>query len=97
MITPSQILSARQAAGLSQAKAAKLIGYSLDAWIQWEKGRRGMHESLFDYFLIKTDQHPDFILFNRPVGHPVKTIIDYSRIDMYFDKNETIVNNLPID
>jgi len=81
MITPSQILSARQAAGLSQAKAAKLIGYSLDAWIQWEKGRRGMHESLFDYFLIKTDQHPDFILFDRPLGYP----------------DVTIVNNLPID
>jgi putative transcriptional regulator len=58
MITPSKILSSRQAAGLSQAKAAALIGYTLAAWQQWEHGRRAIHPSIFELFLLKSGQHP---------------------------------------
>ena len=52
--TPAQILAARQAAGLTQTEAARLIHCSLRAWQQWEGDERRMHPAFFDLFLRVT-------------------------------------------
>lgn len=46
--TPFQIREARQAAGLSQAAAAKLIGYSWRTWQGYESGERSMRAFIWD-------------------------------------------------
>ena len=38
MLTPRQIKEIRDKAGLSQAKAAKLIGATTQSWHKWEHG-----------------------------------------------------------
>lgn len=40
--TPAQIRAAREAAGLSTAEAADLVGNTARAWQMWESGERGM-------------------------------------------------------
>lgn len=58
---PSEILAAREAAGLTQTQAAELIWGTLRAWQDWETDgdqNRRMHPGLFELFLIKTKQHP---------------------------------------
>lgn len=52
--TPSEILAARKAAGLTQTQAAKLVGVTLRAWQYWEAGERTMPTSAWELFLIKT-------------------------------------------
>jgi putative transcriptional regulator len=47
---PSEILSARLAAGMTQAQAANLIDYSERAWQEWEGGRRRMRWSTLEAF-----------------------------------------------
>jgi len=44
---PSEIKSWRESVGLTQAQAAQLIGYSVQAWEHWEQGRRPMRPALF--------------------------------------------------
>jgi DNA-binding transcriptional regulator YiaG len=50
-LQPDQIRAARERAGLTQAQAAALIGYTRRAWQEWEAGTRGMRRALFDLFL----------------------------------------------
>lgn len=61
--TPAEIREARDAAGLTQTEAARLIYSTLRAWQEWETeqkpdstaGRR-MHPGLFELFQLKTGQ-----------------------------------------
>lgn len=46
--TPAEIKAWRESAGLTQAQAAALIGYSVQAWEHWEQGRYRMRPLLFD-------------------------------------------------
>lgn len=50
---PEQIRAAREAAGLSQTEAAKLIHCSLRGWQQWEAGERSMHPAFWELFRHK--------------------------------------------
>jgi len=52
--TPSQILAARKAAGLTQTEAAELIHATQSAWIKWERGVRHMHPAMWELFKIKS-------------------------------------------
>ena len=66
--TPAQIREARESAGLSQTAAAELIHSSRSSWAQWEakegsSTHRAMHPSMWELFLIKTNQHEKF---NQP-------------------------------
>ena len=51
---PAEIIVARESAGLSQEKAAKLIYSALRTWQHWEAGDRRMHPGLWELFNIKT-------------------------------------------
>jgi DNA (cytosine-5)-methyltransferase 1 len=49
--TPATITAARQAAGLSTAQAAALIGAGeASTWRSWELGRRSMHPAAWQLF-----------------------------------------------
>lgn len=71
-VTPQQIKAAREAASLSTAQAAALVGVTQRAWQLWESGDRAMKKPmwlLFNHELIarKLKQDP-----NEPVhgvGH----------------------------
>lgn len=54
--TPAEIVEAREAVGLSQAKAAELVHVVTNAWKHWEAGRRTMPAHAWELFLIKTGQ-----------------------------------------
>ena len=51
--TNKEIKSARDAAGLTQTKAADLIYKKCRTWQQWEAGAREMDPALFELFNIK--------------------------------------------
>ena len=51
--TPAQILSARQAAGLTQTDAAAVIYCTLRGWQEWEGGGRKMHPAFWELFTLK--------------------------------------------
>ncbi|MGB0360462.1 MAG: helix-turn-helix domain-containing protein [Endozoicomonas sp.] len=56
--TPQQIKKVRQDAGLSQQKAAELLGVSLRTWGYWEAGEYRMRSQswrLFNILLEKDD------------------------------------------
>lgn len=53
-VLPDTIKEARREAGLTQKRAAELIGYSHKAWQYWEQGKRKMKIPVFEYFLAKT-------------------------------------------
>lgn len=53
MYIPEQIKAVRKKAGLTQAQAAELIGYSKRAWQDWEQGRKPMRDAAMDLFLLK--------------------------------------------
>lgn len=55
---PSEIVAARAAAGLTQAKCAGLLHTSLRAWAQWEYGERPMHPAFWELFNIKSKGKP---------------------------------------
>jgi DNA-binding XRE family transcriptional regulator len=72
--TPVQIQQARAAADHTQQQAAQVIGITGKAawrtWSRWETGPdvasgRSMQPGLFELYLIKTDQHPEFTLTPR--------------------------------
>jgi len=52
---PADIKAWRESAGLTQAQAAALIGYSVQAWEHWEQGRRPMRPVLLD---LAQSKHP---------------------------------------
>lgn len=56
--TPAQVRAAREAAGLTQTEAARLVHTQLRAWQQWEAeegtaGHRRMHAAFWELFTIK--------------------------------------------
>ena len=51
---PEDVRAARQAAGLTQEKAAEIIGATRRAWQEWEGGRRNMPPAKLELFQIKT-------------------------------------------
>ena len=84
MPSPSgeQLKAARQAAGLNQAQAAELMGYSLQTgsrgglqsrtWQALESPTddRNMQGPVFTMFLLLTGQHPTLELTPRQVASP---------------------------
>jgi len=48
---PSDIKAARAASGLSQRRAASLIGYACRSWEDWEGGRRKMRATTLAEFV----------------------------------------------
>ena len=52
--TPEQIKAARKAAGLTQAEAGRVIGYTMRGWQNWEHGGAEMKQALYDLFLMRT-------------------------------------------
>lgn len=72
-----QLKAARQAAGLSQAQAAELMGYPLQTgsrggvqsrtWqaLESPSDERQMQGPAFAMFLLLTGQHPDYQLVSR--------------------------------
>lgn len=51
--TPQEIVSARKAAGLTQAEAARLVHGSESGWKKWELGIRRMRPDAWELFQIK--------------------------------------------
>lgn len=51
--TPAEIRAAREAANLTQTKAADLLHTNCRTWQQWEAGDRRMHAAFWDLFQIK--------------------------------------------
>jgi DNA-binding transcriptional regulator YiaG len=51
--TPAEIRAAREAAGLTQTEAARLIYCTLRGWQGWEDGSRRMHPAMWDLFLLR--------------------------------------------
>lgn len=51
--TPSEILRAREDAGLTQQQAADLLFSSWRTWQDWERGERRMHPASWEAFNIK--------------------------------------------
>lgn len=57
--TAEEITKARQAAGLSQAQAAELVGLGDKArWSEYERGARAPDAARWALFLLATGQHP---------------------------------------
>lgn len=58
---PAAIRATREAAGLTQAQAAKLVHATLRAWQNWEaplgNSARRMHPGLWELFLRKLPEH----------------------------------------
>lgn len=63
---PEAIRAAREAAGLTQTKAAELVMGTLRTWQDWEGGARRMHPGLWMLFLLLTGQHPTLRLADVP-------------------------------
>lgn len=57
--TPQEIKTARQAAGLTQTQAARVIYSTLRTWQDWEAGIAAMHPGLWELFTLKTTRHAD--------------------------------------
>jgi len=53
---PAAITAAREAAGLTQARAAAVVHANLRSWQKWEGGERNMHPAVFELFMLKTGQ-----------------------------------------
>lgn len=63
--TPDDIKLARIAAGLTQPQAAELVAVHPMNWSKYERGVQHMAPSMYELFLIKTGQHPEFIRIER--------------------------------
>lgn len=48
--------------GMTQKEAAEKVYVTLRAWQWWESGKREMPIGLWELFLIKADQHPNYKL-----------------------------------
>jgi transcriptional regulator with XRE-family HTH domain len=57
--TPAEIRAARKKAGLTQQKAAEMIGFEVRSWNRWESGNGNMHPALFDFFCRKCQLSPN--------------------------------------
>jgi hypothetical protein len=57
--SPQAVLSARLAAGHSQAHAAALVGLGgAKRWCEYERGQRAPDPARWALYLLATDQHP---------------------------------------
>lgn len=54
--TPAEVRAAREAAGLSQTAAARVIYCTLRGWQEWEAGNRRMHPAFWELFRNKIGQ-----------------------------------------
>lgn len=71
--TPQAVLAARQAAGHTQAQAAKAVGLGSHVrWSEYERDgaptSRQMDPARWQFYLLLTDQHPAFRLAKRRVS-----------------------------
>lgn len=57
-ITPTEIRTARESAGLTQQQAATVVHVGTNTWRHWEAGRSPIHPGLWELFLIKTGKIP---------------------------------------
>lgn len=64
--TPEAILMARKTAGLTQEQAAQHLGSHNRVWRMYESGDRALSAPLWELFLLKTGQHPNFALTEKP-------------------------------
>ena len=48
--------------GMTQTEAAEKVYVTLRTWQWWESGKREMPIGLWELFLIKADQHPNYKL-----------------------------------
>jgi DNA-binding XRE family transcriptional regulator len=71
--TPFAIKQARKHVGLIQDEAAALVDVAARAWWRYEKGINNMSPSAWEYFLLKTEQHPDYVLAPRPATHQAQS------------------------
>lgn len=62
--TPDQIRTWREAAGLTQAQACALMGYSWRGWQAAESGETALKPATVALFLLATGQHPGYTLQN---------------------------------
>ena len=61
--THEMILAARNASGLSQGGAAAVIGLShYQRWAEYERGAQAIDPIRWQWFLLRTGQHPKFEL-----------------------------------
>jgi transcriptional regulator with XRE-family HTH domain len=64
--TPEQIRAGREAAGLSQAQAARVALLGDKArWSEYERGIGSIDAARWALFLMLTDQHPEFRVERR--------------------------------
>ena len=63
--TPEDILGCRLNSGMTQAKAAALVGYSLRGWQDAESGRTKLQAATWALFLLGTGQHGGYALNPR--------------------------------
>src|SRR3546814_18715612 len=80
--TPEQIRSARDAAGLTQTEAARLIHCTLRGWQDWEGGQRRMHPAFFELFTLKAPAYgynPDLQANPPPRGGTRKKDVEGKR------------------
>jgi DNA (cytosine-5)-methyltransferase 1 len=52
---PSEIRASRDAVGLTQSDAARLVYVTLSAWQRWEAGERTIHPAMWELWQIKTE------------------------------------------
>ncbi len=61
------VLSARLAAGLTQAQAAELVHLgSYVRWLEYERGTRAIDVARWELFMLLSGQHPRFDVVERP-------------------------------
>lgn len=61
--------AAREAAGQTQADAARELGVSARAVQQWEGGQRSIPSYALDLYLLRVRRHPTHALVAQPEGH----------------------------
>lgn len=64
--TPEAIRAAREQSGLNQESAAALVGLgSKKRWSEFETGAAPIDPVRWEFFLLRTDQHPTLRLARR--------------------------------
>lgn len=60
VLPAEQLKAVRNDAGLTQAEAAGLVGYSLRGWQDAESGRNNLQPATQALFLLALDKHPEY-------------------------------------
>ena len=74
--TKEHVRAAREAAGLTQTAAARLIYSTMRAWQEWEAGNRRMHPGLWELFQIKTGEPSRNRTYNLRFWRPTLCLIE---------------------